>query len=75
MMERTDPSPLALKLEELVRSGLVVLNPWSPNGFPTARIVVQVYDSGGTQTPPLAAEMRRNAQLARDPERDTGAPK
>jgi hypothetical protein len=43
-------SPLALKLQELVNAGLVVIQPQpSMTDFPSARVIVPVYDSNGTQ--------------------------
>ncbi|UNC16322.1 hypothetical protein FE249_19130 (plasmid) [Acidiphilium multivorum] len=52
-MNRTIPttSLLAQQLDELVQSGAVVLTPVPLNAFPSARIVVPVYESNGTHTP------------------------
>lgn len=45
---------LAEKFEELVRSGYLKINTEVvPNAFPTARVVLPVYESGGTYTPPI----------------------
>jgi hypothetical protein len=52
MTDHTVPtvSPLALKLQELINAGLVVLQPQpSISDFPSARVIVPVYDSNGTQ--------------------------
>ena len=43
-------SLLAQQLEELVQSGVVTLKISPVNAFPSARIVVPVYDSNGTQS-------------------------
>lgn len=58
---------LGAKLEELVMLGFVTLDPTSsPSTFPTARVVVPVYDSGGTFTPmPAQVDMGSDGQLAR----------
>ncbi len=56
---------LAQQLEELIQSGVVVINPWSINSFPSARIVVPVYDSGGTFMPSIPNQASTNEQLAR----------
>lgn len=52
-MDHTIPttSLLAQRLEELIRSGAVVLQTSPLNAFPSARVVVPVYDSNGTYTP------------------------
>ncbi|MBI1869038.1 MAG: hypothetical protein HYS06_12230 [Methylocystis sp.] len=70
MNTTTQNSTLAQRLEELVQSGVVTINPWSVNSFPTARIVVPVYDSNGTfMASPPANQMSPNEQLARHSER------
>ena len=67
-MDRTIPtSPLATQLDDLVREGLVTLNPIPLSDFPSARIVVPVYDSTGTQ---LVSGGENNAELARYSERN-----
>ena len=52
MTNNTQASPLAKKLQELIDAGLVVPAPIpAPIDFPSARIVVPVYDSNGTGHP------------------------
>lgn len=65
-MDRTIPvSPLAQRLEELVRKGVVQPNPMPIGEFPSARITIPVYDSNGTQ---LVSGVNGGtyAELARD---------
>ena len=46
-----DLSPLGRQLQKLIDSGTVVPSPMPPNNtFPSARIVVPVYNSNGTST-------------------------
>jgi len=52
MSDHTTPvfSSLAIKLQELVNAGIVVLGPLpSFSDFPSDRVTVPVYDSNGTQ--------------------------
>lgn len=60
-------SPLARALAELIAQG--VISPGNgnlQNAFPTARVVVPVYDSNGTTyLPPDTKAPNHNAQLAR----------
>jgi len=62
-------SPLAQALAQLIESRVVVSSPMPlQNAFPTARIVVPVYDSNGTGGAPANTHMQgNNAQLARRP--------
>lgn len=54
MTNNTATSPLAKQLEELISSGLVkpAMMP-SAHDFPTARVVVPVYDSTGVGSLPV----------------------
>lgn len=64
----TQHSSLSSKFEELVQSGYLKIDPTaSPNVFPTARVVLPVYESGGTYTPPIR-QGETNGKLARHTE-------
>lgn len=70
-MDHTVPqplSPLARRLQELVQTGIV--HPaYVPTGdFPSARVVVPVYDSAGTFWPADDSRRGQDAELARDTE-------
>lgn len=58
-------SPLAKQLEELIQSGLVPAAPVSSNDFPSARVVVPVYDSTGTFMSNPEKQANPYAELAR----------
>jgi hypothetical protein len=61
-------SPLGEILARLIRQGVVVPAPIpAQNAFPTARVVVPVYDSNGTSAPLPGTNQAQNndAQLAR----------
>lgn len=60
-------SPLAKALAELIERGVVLPAPVpSQSVFPTARVVVPVYDSSGTNPSPTNTQAQNhNAQLAR----------
>ncbi len=58
-------SPLALQLQELVARSLVRLDPMPKMDFPTAYVVVSVFDSGGTAVHQAQEPRIAHAQLAR----------
>lgn len=65
----THTSSLADKLNELISAGLVTPMPLpSSNDFPTARVVLPVYDSTGVGAPTLN-QGGANGRLARVTER------
>lgn len=61
----TELSPLGRKLETLMQSGTVTLSPLPlDTSFPTARVVVPVYNSNGTSTVQAHLTGASNAKLA-----------
>lgn len=55
------------QLLELINRGLITLNPWQQNLFPSARVVVPVVDSNGAATPTQQGLASTYGKLARHP--------
>lgn len=67
-MEVTDKlSPLGEQLASMIQRGIVTPNPYPMNDFPSAMVVVPVYDSTGTGAlksmdgEPVHAELARHS--------------
>jgi hypothetical protein len=64
---QTELSPLAMQLQQLVSQGIVTPSYMPVSAFPSAYVVVPVYDSGNASGPTKPEFVSNHVQLARHP--------
>ncbi|SCX89401.1 hypothetical protein [Paracoccus tibetensis] len=65
MTHKEPLSPLGAQLASLIETGLVSSNPYPLNDFPSAMLVMPVFDSTSTRNPNMAQQEVFYAELAR----------